>query len=139
MINSRAIVAVALAGGAALAMSVPAASHHSFAMFDQRQIMTLQGKVKEFQWTNPHAFIQLEVPQGRRTVEWAIELNSPNNLSRQGWKRNSLRPGETISLRMAPLRNGEPGGLFLDLKKADGKVLDSGLPKNGEPVNVPQL
>ena len=139
MINSRAIVAVALAGGAALAMSVPAASHHSFAMFDQRQIMTLQGKVKEFQWTNPHAFIQLEVPQSRRTVEWAIELNSPNNLSRQGWKRNSLRPGETISLRMAPLRNGEPGGLFLDLKKADGKVLDSGLPKNGEPVNVPQL
>ena len=139
MTNGKAIVAMALAGGAALALSAPAASHHSFAMFDQRQIMTLEGKVKEFQWTNPHAFIQLEVPQGRRTVEWAIELNSPNNLTRQGWKRTSLRPGETISLRMAPLRNGEPGGLFLDLKKADGKVLDSGLPKNGTPINVPQL
>ncbi len=134
------MTALALAAaGAVLAMAGPAQSHHSFAMFDQRQIMTLEGRVVEFQWTNPHAFIELEVRQGRATRHYSIELNSPNNLSRQGWNRNSLHPGDQVTLRMAPLRNGEPGGLFLDLRKADGTLLDSGLPKNGEPVNVPQF
>jgi len=127
-----------LAAGAALA-AVPALAHHSFAMFDQRQVMTLEGTVHEFQWTNPHSFIELDVANGGRTQRWSIELNSPNNLTRQGWRRTSLRAGERISVRIAPLRNGHAGGLFLDLKKPDGRVLDSGLPKNGTPVNVPQL
>ena len=128
----------AVAAGLALA-SVPALAHHSFAMFDQKKIVTLEGTVHQFQWTNPHAFIELDVPSRDRTQRWSIELNSPNNLTRQGWRRTSLRAGERISVRVAPLRNGHPGGLFLDLKKADGRVLDSGLPKNGAPVNVPQL
>mgnify|MGYP000241767598 CR=1 FL=1 len=120
-------------------LSGPAAAHHSFAMFDQQQMMTLDGTVTEFQWTNPHAFIEIDVPVEGKVQHWSIELNSPNNLKRQGWKRGSLRQGDRISLRVAPLRNGEHGGLFLDLRKADGTVLDSGLPKNGTPVNVPQL
>ncbi|MEO5705830.1 MAG: DUF6152 family protein [Alteraurantiacibacter sp.] len=132
--------ALALAGVAGLAMAAaPAAAHHSFAMFNQRQIMTVEGTVREFQWTNPHAFIEIETRQGNATRTWSIELNSPNNLTRQGWRRNSLRVGDRISLRMNPLRNGEPGGLFLDLRKADGTVLDSGLPKNGQPINVPNF
>jgi hypothetical protein len=127
----------ALSFAAAVALlAAPAAAHHSFAMFDQRQIMTLEGTVLEFQWTNPHAFIELDAAGGRH---WSIELNSPNNLKRQGWSRDSLKPGDKIVLRMNPLRNGKTGGLFLDLTKADGKVLDSGLPKNGQPVNVPRL
>lgn len=127
--------ALAFAAAGAL-LAAPAAAHHSFAMFDQRQIMTLEGTVLEFQWTNPHAFIELDAAGGRH---WSIELNSPNNLKRQGWSRDSLKPGDKIVLRMNPLRNGKTGGLFLDLTKADGKVLDSGLPKNGQPVNVPRL
>jgi hypothetical protein len=127
----------ALSFAAAVALlAAPAAAHHSFAMFDQRQIMTLEGTVLEFQWTNPHAFIELDAAGGRH---WSIELNSPNNLKRQGWSRDSLKPGDKIVLRMNPLRNGKTGGLFLDLTKADGRVLDSGLPKNGQPVNVPRL
>ena len=127
--------------GAALALvaAVPALAHHSFAMFDQTKVMTLDGTVHEFQWTNPHSFIELDVTTGGRTQRWSIELNSPNNLTRQGWRRTSLKAGERISVRIAPLRNGHPGGLFLDLRKPDGRVLDSGLPKNGTPVNVPQL
>lgn len=124
------------AGVAALLAAVPAAAHHSFAMFDQTKIMTLEGTVQEFQWTNPHAFIEIETQGG---THWSIELNSPNNLKRQGWSRTALKTGDKIKLRMSPLRNGKPGGLFLDLTKADGKVLDSGLPKNGQPVNVPRL
>ena len=127
--------------GLALALAaVPASAHHSFAMFDQRKIMTLEGTVTEFQWTNPHAFIEIDVPGERGQVRhWSIELNSPNNLTRQGWRRNSLKPGDKVTLRMNPLRDGRPGGLFLDVRLASGKVLDSGLPKNGTPVNVPQL
>lgn len=125
--------------GAMMAVSAPALAHHSFAMFDQKKVMTLQGTVTEFQWTNPHAFIEIDVPTNGKIVHWSIELNSPNNLKRQGWSRASLKTGDKISLRMNPLRDGKKGGLFLDLKKADGKVLDSGLPKNGQPVNVPQL
>ena len=127
--------AIALAGAVAL-LAVPAAAHHSFAMFDQTKIVTLEGTVAEFQWTNPHAFIELEAAGGRH---WSIELNSPNNLKRQGWTKAALKPGDKVSVRIAPLRDGRPGGLFLDLTKADGTVLDSGLPKNGTPVNVPQL
>ena len=127
-----------LAAGIVLA-GAPALAHHSFAMFDQRQIMTLEGTVHEFQWTNPHSFIELDVTSAGRAQRWSIELNSPNNLTRQGWRRTSLKAGERISVRIAPLRNGHTGGLFLDLRKVDGRVLDSGLPKNGTPINVPQL
>jgi hypothetical protein len=130
-----------LAGGltAVAAVAVPALAHHSFAMFDQRKMITLEGTVHEFQWTNPHAFIELDVGSANRAKRWSIELNSPNNLTRQGWRRTSLKSGDKISVRVAPLRNDQPGGLFLDLTKADGSKLDSGLPKNGTPVNVPQL
>ena len=134
---TRNMVALLVAG--TVAAGVPALAHHSFAMFDQRKIMTLEGTVHEFQWTNPHSFIELDVENRGRTQRWSIELNSPNNLTRQGWRRTSLKAGEKVSVRVAPLRNGHPGGLFLDLTKPDGRVLDSGRPKNGTPVNGPQL
>ena len=120
------------------AAALPTAAHHSFAMFDQTKVMALEGTVRQFQWANPHAFIELDVTARGRTKRWAIELNSPNNLTRQGWRRSSLKPGERVTVRIAPLRNGNPGGLFLDLRKADGTVLDSGLPKDGSAVNVPR-
>ena len=131
-------LALMLAGGAGLA-AAPALAHHSFAMFDQRKVMTLEGTVTEFQWTNPHAFIEMEVPADGKVTHWSIELNSPNNLKRQGWSRSSLKRGDKVTLRMNPLRDGHPGGLFLDVRLANGKVLDSGLPKNGTPVNVPRI
>jgi hypothetical protein len=128
------------AGIAAIStVAIPAAAHHSFAMFDQRKVLTLEGTVNQFQWTNPHAFIELDVTNRGRSQRWAIELNSPNNLTRQGWRRSSLKAGERVTVRIAPLRSGHPGGLFLDLRKPDGTVLDSGLPKDGTPVNVPRV
>ncbi len=129
-----------LGAAAALFAAVPALAHHSFAMFDQRRIVTLEGTVTEFQWTNPHAFIEIDVPGANgRVTHWSIELNSPNNLKRQGWTRTSVRSGDRVTLRMNPLRDGNPGGLFLDVKLPNGRVLDSGLPKNGTPVNVPNV
>jgi hypothetical protein len=128
-----------LACAAAAMAAAPALAHHSFAMFDQKKIMTLEGTVTEFQWTNPHAFIEMNVSSGSTVTHWSIELNSPNNLKRQGWTRTALKPGDKVTLRMNPLRNGNSGGLFLDVKLPSGKVLDSGMPKNGTPVNVPQV
>jgi hypothetical protein len=90
--NRAVVLALAL-------LASPVAAHHSFAMFDQRQIMTLEGTVTEFQWTNPHAFIELDAEGGRH---WSIELNSPNNLKRQGWSRAALKPGDKVTLRMSP-------------------------------------
>ncbi|WP_156457761.1 DUF6152 family protein [Altererythrobacter sp. Root672] len=139
MRSKAAIAPIAVALAAAAMIATPALAHHSFAMFDQRKIMTLDGTVTEFQWTNPHAFIEIDVPSEGKQVHWSIELNSPNNLKRQGWTRTALKPGDKVSLRMNPLRDGKHGGLFLDVKLANGKVLDSGLPKNGTPVNVPRL
>lgn len=127
---------LSVAAAAVVFGAIPAAAHHSFAMFDQKKIMTLQGTVRQFQWTNPHAFIELEAPGGQH---WSIELNSPNNLKRQGWTRVSLKAGDQVTVRMNPLRDGSHGGLFLDVKLPGGRTLDSGLPKDGKPVNVPQL
>jgi len=132
-------VFLAVLGAVATAAAVPAVAHHSFAMFDQKKVMTLEGTVHEFQWTNPHAFIELDVASGGKVVRWSLELNSPNNLKRQGWTRAALKAGDKVTVRMNPLRNGNAGGLFLDLRFPNGKVLDSGLPKDGTPVNVPQL
>ena len=80
------IRALAVAGIAALAVyAIPAAAHHSFAMFDASKTVTLEGSVKEFQWTNPHAWIMLNVAnQQGQAEQWAIELNGPSGLARDG-------------------------------------------------------
>lgn len=114
----------ALSAALGLVMTVPigAAAHHSFAMFDQEQQVWLEGTVRAFQWTNPHTFIQLDVESGNRTVQWSLEGGSPNILARNGWRRTVLRPGDRVRVLMNPLRDGRPGGTFLEVHKADGTV-----------------
>ena len=113
--------AVAVSGAAA-----PAFAHHSFAMFDRTKEMTLVGTVKEFQWTNPHSWIQVNVPTNGKVVEWSIEGGSPNGLARRGWTRNSLKPGDKVKVTMHPLKDGSKGGSFVRAEFADGKVLGEG-------------
>lgn len=116
-------------GAAAAALTVlvcggPAAAHHSFAMFDRTRDVLLKGTVREFQWTNPHSFIELEVSDAQGAVTtYSIEMNSPNNLTRQGWKSGSLKAGDKVLLTMSPLRDGTKGGLFLAVQLPDGRVL----------------
>ena len=114
-------------GVAGLAMIAgPSYAHHSFAMFDNQKQMTLEGTVKEFQWTNPHTWIQLNVRNAQGQVEeWSIEGSSPNGLARRGWKRNTLRPGDKVSVRINPLKNGDKGGSFVSATFADGRVLNA--------------
>jgi hypothetical protein len=138
MVNFRsaAVVLGLLAAGTCLA-------HHSFAMFDQTQRVTLKGTVTDFQWTNPHAFIHLDVVGANGVKEnWEIELNSPNNLKRQGWSSTSLKAGDAVTLETFPLRDMQKhkGGLFIQVTLADGKVLkENAFAGNRGPVNVPEL
>jgi hypothetical protein len=86
-------------------------AHHSFAMFDNKQEKTLTGTIKEFQWTNPHIWVQVMVPdEAGKEVEWSVEGGSPNNLGRRGWSRNSMKAGDKVVVVIHPLKNGEPGG-----------------------------
>ena len=122
--------------------SFPLLAHHSFAMFDQTREVTLKGKVVDFQWTNPHAFIHIEVPaaDGKGMETWEIELNSPNNLKRQGWSSTAIKSGDQITLLANPLRDTtKKGGLFIKLTRADGSVLGEATRAGGGPINVPVL
>ncbi|HTC43531.1 MAG TPA: DUF6152 family protein [Steroidobacteraceae bacterium] len=115
-----------------------AVAHHSFAMFDQSRQLPLSGTVMEFQWTNPHSFIELDVPKADGTSEvWHIELNSPNNLKRQGWRSSSLKPGDRVLVVINPLRDGQHGGLFLNATLPDGSVLGDPTRRGDGPINVP--
>jgi hypothetical protein len=108
-----------------------ALAHHSFAMFDRSKEMTIVGTVEDFQWTNPHSWIELDVPNENGGVDkWSIELNSPNNLARQGWHSNSVKPGDKISVVIWPLRSGDKGGLFMSLTFPDGRMLDEAAFRN---------
>jgi hypothetical protein len=115
-----------------------AGAHHSFAMFDQSQQVTLKGTVREFQWTNPHAWIHLDVPNANGVADtWQVELNSPNNLKRQGWKSTSIKAGDQVTLVLNPLKDGSKGGLFLSITLPDGTVLGDPTRARGGPINVP--
>jgi hypothetical protein len=114
------IKALGLAGTAVAICAIPAVAHHSFAMFDAGKLVTVAGTVKEFQWTNPHAFILMMVANRDGQVEqWAIEMGGPGGLARQGWVPKTLKPGMNISVIMHPLRDGQ-GGQFLAVTLPDG-------------------
>jgi Family of unknown function (DUF6152) len=97
---------------AAAAASWPAAAHHSFAVYDRTKTLTLKGTVKTFQWTNPHCVVWITVqPEGGgEPQEWGIETTSPGVLTRSGWTRNSIKPGDKIAVEFNPLRDGSHGG-----------------------------
>jgi hypothetical protein len=115
----------------------PTFAHHSFAMFDSSKETSLQGTVKEFQWTNPHSFIELTTSNDAGGTDlWSIELNSPNNLKRQGWKSTSVKAGDRVKLVFNPLRDGRKGGLFISVTLPDGTVLGDPT-RRGAPPNAP--
>jgi hypothetical protein len=116
----------ALAGALALAVvgAIPASAHHSFAMFDMAKNTTLTGTVRQFQWTNPHSYIQLNVPDANgKMVEWSLEMGAPMYLYARGWRPSSLKAGMKIVVTLHPLRNGKPGGVVQTVTTADGKAI----------------
>jgi hypothetical protein len=110
-----------------LLLVISAWGHHSFSMFDMSRQLTLNGTVTDFQWTNPHSYIEIDVPGDKGAVKhWSIELGSPSILQQSGWKYRSLRKGDNVKLVINPLKNGQSGGFLRNATLPDGKVLGNG-------------
>ena len=109
-----------------IAMAGAAMAHHSFAMFDQENPIELEGIVQEFKYTSPHTFILLQVkgPDGSITV-WNLEGATPSALAREGWSAKSIKAGDELKMKVAPLRSGAPGGQWTSegTKYRDGKAV----------------
>ena len=102
-------------------------AHHSTAMFEPENRVTLTGTVKDFQWTNPHAWIQVAVAGADgKSADWSFECGSPNTLSRQGWKPSTLKPGDAITVVANPMKDGTSAGLMYTVELADGRTLGPG-------------
>ncbi len=123
---------LALAFVPAVLLAGSASAHHSFAMFDPAKVITLQGRVKEFRWVNPHVslFVEVAGPESQGGV-WSVELTSPGNLTRLGWSRQALKPGDRVAVDINPLRDGQHGGGF---RKAT--LLDSGQVLQANLINI---
>jgi hypothetical protein len=121
------LVRLALASLALTAASAQA--HHSFAMFDHDHQIKVAGTVTHFQWTNPHVYIDLDGKNDQGdTKHYTIECANPGILDRVGWKFNMIRQGDQITVIIAPLRTGEPGGLLKQVTLADGRKFSNGAP-----------
>jgi hypothetical protein len=108
-----------------IALAVPALlAHHSAAMFDDAKVLELTGVVKEMQWANPHIWIQVIVDDNGAKKEWSLEGGSPNTLSRRGWRSTSFKPGDMVTVRLNPMKDGTAAGLFIGAKfAADGHTI----------------
>ncbi len=118
--NRRRTFCVATAAVGITLLAPPSGAHHSMAMFDMARSVTLHGTVKEFQWTNPHCFIQLLVAENGTTAEWSIELDAPAILYRRGWRPGTLKAGDEASIAIHPVKYGTKGGAFVSGTLANG-------------------
>lgn len=119
-----------IAFAAALGLAATAAAHHSTNMFDAENPIELRGTVVEWQFSNPHCFIMLEVTgEDGESEVWALEGLSPNVIYRMGWRPDSLQPGDEIIATVLPLHSGAPGGSYRELTWADGTPIDPNEPR----------
>ena len=104
----------------------PLLAHHSFAMFDTAKRVTMTGTVTAFEWTNPHAYIYLEVKgDDGKVVEWEVEMMSLNHLKSYGWSRSTVKEGDVISCTGGAAKSGAPAMLSSLIKLGDGRMIKS--------------
>ena len=134
-LKAAAVLVSAIAAFAA----APVLAHHSFSMFDHEKTLTLAGTVKELEWTNPHAWLHIVAVDAKtaKPVEWSFEMGGVGQVSAQGWKPDSVKPGDKITVQMHPLKDGSRGGQYMNATLADGRTFKQAGPP---PVNqnIPQ-
>jgi uncharacterized protein DUF6152 len=110
-----------------LVMAGSPSAHHSTAMYDSQNPVTITGVVKKFEWTNPHAFVYLEVKDEKtgKIVEWEVEMMSLNHLRGYGWTSKTVKPGDSLSATGAPAKSGAPSMIANRMKLADGREIRS--------------
>lgn len=122
----RSLLLVFTLGIAMVGTTEPLLAHHSTAMYDMANPVTVTGTVKRFEWTNPHAYIYLDVKNDKgETEEWAIEMMSLNHLKSYGWSRDLVKPGDVISCTGGRAKSGLPAMLSSLMKLADGRMIKS--------------
>ena len=122
---------VSLAAVTLCAFAAPALAHHSFAMFDADKTVTMTGTVKEFEWTNPHSWLRVMIEdQSGKSLQWAIEMGSPAQQARVGWKPDSVKAGDKVSVTIHPLKDGSRGGQFMSAVLPNGQKLGNGGQRN---------
>lgn len=119
-----------------IAAAAPTATaHHSFSAFDMANQKTISGTVNRVQWTNPHIWLWIDVPNDKGGSDvYGFEGMSPNYLERRGWKRTTLKNGDKITINYRPMKDGSHGGMFINGKMASGTVLTMGGAGEGEPA-----
>ena len=116
----RLLIALALG----VLVSLPAGAHHSFTMFDQTRKVEISGTVADVQWTNPHVWVEVDVPgEGGEFTRWGIEFTSRVHLTRRGWTRTTVNAGDEVTFTLSPYRDGRPGGRFWTVTLPNGEVL----------------
>jgi hypothetical protein len=113
-----------------LCAGVPALAHHSGAMFDRTKTVELKGTLKQYQFSNPHVWIEVMVPPAGKNVDksappvqWSIEGEGPSIMARMGLGPSVLKPGDKVTIKAHPLRDGRTGGSLITITLADGRVL----------------
>ena len=105
----------------------PALAHHSGAMFDRTRTVELSGTIKQYQFANPHVWIEVVVPAQKNKatapVQWSIEGEGPAIMARMGLGPSALKAGDKVTIKAHPLRDGRPGGSFISVTLPDGKVI----------------
>ncbi|HEY4213835.1 MAG TPA: DUF6152 family protein [Steroidobacteraceae bacterium] len=119
------------------ALADSALAHHSFALFDFKSERELEGTVKEFQWNNPHCFIQLLVAGGGGTQEWSIEMTSPLHLLQNGWGPRLVKAGDALVVTIHPIRDGGHAGSYVRARTRDGAPIDPPPPPGKRPAVPP--
>jgi Family of unknown function (DUF6152) len=114
-----------LSAMAAAGTLMPAVAHHSYSMFALDQSVTIKGTVKEFRWTNPHAWILMMVPDAQgKPEQWSIQMGSPGSLTRRGWNSKTIASGDNVSMTLHPVKDGTHGGEYTSITLPSGKVLN---------------
>lgn len=129
LVTAHRLAAAAVVLALFAAAPTPAAAHHSFAQYEPDLQISFTGTVTHFQWTNPHVYLEMDGPGTDGEMRhWLIECANPGILNRVGWKWNMIKAGDTISVVVAPLRNGQAGALLKGVRLADGTVYSNGGP-----------
>ena len=108
-----------------------AAAHHSFTAFNMTDEKSVTGVVNRVEWTNPHIWIWIDVPDAKGAT-YGFEGMSPNFLERRGWTRTTLKAGDKITVSYRPLRDGKNGGMWMTGKMETGKILTGGGGRDGQ-------
>ena len=107
-----------------LLAAVSVSAHHAAAGIDRTTTKELKGTIKAFSWQNPHSWMEVDVVDAQgKVVTWTVEMTAPSYLVRAGWKASTVKPGDEVRVSVRPLKNGDPGGLFVSVTLADGRTL----------------